>query len=69
MHRRLKVGREDNARRELARATRAVPPRQAREVALSLPGTPTGSGPCYASDRLFGAPSGVQKNEHVFLGQ
>jgi len=54
-HRRLKVGREDNARRQTARVTLAVPPRQARETALnSLNGLP-GSGVCYTAAWLISA--------------
>ena len=51
-HRRLKVGREDTARRQTARATLAIPPRQARMVALNPSNGLSGSRVGYTAGRL-----------------
>ena len=48
-HRQLKVLREHIACRQVARGTLAVPPRQARLIALSSSNGPSGSGVCYAA--------------------
>jgi hypothetical protein len=48
-HRQLKVGREDTPRRQTARATLAVPPRQARQLALNSSNGLSGSGVCYTA--------------------
>ena len=52
-HRRLKILREDTPRRQTARAPLAIPPRQARKVALCSSSGLAGSGVCYTAAWLI----------------